>query len=161
MIAIEPDLSIHAALIRNVSSLRVLPFAAWNEPACLFLSKQGKEIGRISDNAIEWDDMPVPALPLDILVGRILFDPYILAAKIDVEGAEHKVLIGMKQTLASCKSGALVVELSNQHLGHYGTDTLMTAKYLESLGFIPVESDKQKIAEACHGYKRNVHFVKG
>jgi hypothetical protein len=37
----------------------------------------------------------------------------------------------------------------------------MTAKYLESLGFIPVESDKQKIAEACHGYKRNVHFVKG
>jgi FkbM family methyltransferase len=164
MIAVEPDNSVYGALTANIAPDTALAIAAWNEQATLFLSKEGKEIGRVTVDKINDNDIAVPAMPLDILNlfgNKISFDPHILAVKIDVEGAEHKVLIGMKQILAACKSGALVVELSNEHLGRYGADVLMTTKYLESLGFIPVKTDKQKIAEACHGYKRNVHFVKG
>jgi FkbM family methyltransferase len=161
MIAIEPDFSVYAALRRNASPHNVLCLAAWNEFACLFLSKQGKEIGRMKENEVDSEDFFVMAMPLDVLGHSISFDPYILAAKIDVEGAEHKVLIGMKQTLLACKKGALVVELSDTHLGRYGSSVMDIVAELFACGFNTVDTDQKKLSEACHGYKRNVHFVKG
>lgn len=157
MIAFEAEHDVLNALQANIGQYEALWIAAWNEPARLFLSKQGKEIGRMRTKQIDTEDIEVQGVRLDY------FNPRadVFAAKIDVEGSEHKAIIGLEETLKQCKTGALVVELSNGHLRRYGSSVADVVEDLHKCGFDAASGEAGKITEACDKYKRNVHFVKG
>lgn len=55
--------------------------------------------------------------------------------KIDTEGAEFKVLLGLKQVLQAVKPYKLIVELSDEHLGRFGHTMDDVYDYMIGLGY--------------------------
>lgn len=157
MISVEPEFAVLDTLRSNIAPCQVIPMAAWDRCRCLYLSKQGKEIGRIVVQQVDATDDPIVGINLDMLDKRAL----VFAAKIDVEGSEHRAVIGLRKTLDNSKAGALVIELSEGHLRRYGSSVDNLVDDLKVLGYKCAEGEQQKIGESREGYKRNVHFVKG
>lgn len=76
---------------------------------------------------------PVPSIKLDDFF-KLKKISFIDVVKIDVEGAEMKVLKGLERYLRLGKVGALIVEL-NKRNNFYGTDSNKIIDYLRSLNF--------------------------
>jgi FkbM family methyltransferase len=63
------------------------------------------------------------------------------AVKIDVEGAEADVLLGMEGTLESCRPRLLVVETIEGHLRRAGSTVDDLHRFLARLGYHPFHSE--------------------
>lgn len=137
VIAFEPHPRIRKILESNVvkRGAKVYPFALSDENAevKLFLSD---EVGSHS-LSLETDDyVTVKAMPLDsIITGKVD------VIKIDVEGAEIKVLKGMKNLLKNHKPD-LIIEVEEEHLRRFGDTSASLIAFLDSLGY-----NYQKIQE--------------
>lgn len=76
----------------------------------------------------------VPAFPLDVIMNGQKID----LLKIDVEGAEMKVLKGCRSLLASQSIKKLIVEITPGFLERFGDSKSDLIGYLESFGYRPV-----------------------
>lgn len=79
---------------------------------------------------------------------EVLHDQYIDLLKVDVEGAEMKVLRGCEELLQKGQIQKLIVEITPAFLNRYGDSKEDLYKYLESYGMKPtIESDEWQFDE--------------
>ena len=87
------------------------------------------------------DDGPVfaqvPVRVLDELVGSgdVELPHGIDAVKIDVEGAELRVLTGMRRTLERHRPRVMVIETIERHLNRAGSSVADVDRFLRNLGY--------------------------
>lgn len=169
MLSIEPDMEVATSLYHNTIPHTVMLMAAWHKNGALRLVKEGRAHGSI---ALELptskelhttmvgppSDFPVPGVTVDLLTMQLDLVADTLAMKIDVEGAELFVIEGAIRTLHGSSIGALVIELSNEHLEKYGVKVDAVMALLDDLRYRPV--DARQISDVNIGHMRNVHFTK-
>lgn len=100
----------------------------------------------------------VLARPLDDLVkrGEVSFDAGLDAVKIDVEGAEARVLRGMQETLGRYRPRVVVLEVMKDHLERAGSSIEEVRQVMGSLGYVPLTRPLDD-----HPYVVNVAFTPG
>lgn len=108
IIAIEPESNNFLALLKNISFNKAfwitpLPFAIWNRKCSLSVI-HGREVsfGSFTHVLKESDDGEIMGYPLDYIY-EILSLSRVDWIKIDVEGAEIKILEGAQKLLSICK----------------------------------------------------------
>lgn len=140
VLAIEPEpdnlAALHAALRRGGLESRVLVVAGVAAEAegelQLTLNPHNPADHRLGEHGI-----PVRAHVLDLLLAE-QGDPPVGLVKIDVQGAEPRVIEGALRTLARCKP-ALFVEIDDQALRDAGSGAAALVDRLASLGYVPVD----------------------
>ena len=78
----------------------------------------------------------IPLMPFDAWADEVDL-PRLDAVKIDVEGAEPRVLAGMEASLARLRPRALVVELKATTLERAGTGRAALYEQLRAFGYVP------------------------
>lgn len=135
--AIEANPATYADLCENIAmncdrlhaAVEAVNLAAWNEFTTLGLvDENGKATGG-STRCVYADDGTVQAVPLD----SILRDVHVDLVKIDVEGAEFRVLHGMEETIDACHPTFLI----EMHDTTYDLPLLRSdvLSFLESKGY--------------------------
>ena len=80
------------------------------------------------------EDVPVAVTTVDDLVGKL--DPARLDfVKVDIEGAEARLLAGARATLAAFRP-VLMLELEDRHLARFGTAVGRVVADLEAAGYV-------------------------
>ena len=145
VVAFEPSSSMRIRLLRSISlnqvnNVRVEAAALSDEDGTAFLTGATTENSGLATimngNVFSDNDMPEE-------VATIRFDDYwrshisgqIRLFKIDVEGAELKVLQGMTELLQSGLCDSLMVEISDARLRNAGMSAKQTMQLLRSFGY--------------------------
>jgi FkbM family methyltransferase len=104
-------------------------------------------------------DVPVAVTTVDDLVealglGRLEF------VKVDIEGAEARLLAGARGTLAAFRP-VLMLELEDRHLARFGADVASVVTGLESDGYVALTWDATRgwVHRRPDDGRRNVLFV--
>jgi hypothetical protein len=103
--------------------------------------------------------VPVAVTTVDDLVealglGRLEF------VKVDIEGAEARLLAGARGTLAAFRP-VLMLELEDRHLARFGADVASVVTGLESDGYVALTWDATRgwVHRRPDDGRRNVLFV--
>lgn len=86
------------------------------------------------DHRLGEQGLPVPAVTIDGLTEHLSRTPSLI--KIDVQGAEMRVLAGAERTLQHAKP-ALFIEVDPANLASFGSDAPQLFAYLEQFGYRP------------------------
>ena len=73
----------------------------------------------------------------------LIHSPIIHLMKIDVEGAEFKVLLGMEKLLKERRIIKLIVEISDEFLNYHGNSRSQLYLYLEKIGYKSMYNSKE------------------
>lgn len=84
--------------------------------------------------------------------------PRVDVVKIDVEGAEEKVIKGMLNTLERCKPKLLMVELVEDHLMEFSSNIGAVFDLLASKGMVPMVVNNGRLVPYEGGGARNDNF---
>lgn len=138
VLAIEPESGNFERLVELVKTkglhdqVEALHMAAAECDGTLFLSVNPHHPG---DHHLAASGVPVQAAALDTLLRERDWPPVSLI-KIDVQGAEYRVLLGAAEVLARWHP-TLFVELDEQRLNDYGSSALSVAAFLGTFGYRP------------------------
>ena len=160
MISIEPNVAMLEILHLNTFPNHVLYIALWNKESVVFLhqGKPASSSGYV--NSVAGDDgIPIMGISFDKVCRLLSLNATTLALKIDVEGAEGKVIEGCLETLQTVKHGVIVMEMCQSHFDRYDTDLEKIVNDLANVGYRPVRQALLKSVQ--DGKKHNVHFAKG
>ena len=163
--AFEPHPRVRARLIENIAlnNLRntvVSDLALSDETgsAVLFGAAHANQMqGSMVQRDPSAESIVCPMDTLDNYVSRAACDRVDLI-KVDVEGAEHKVLLGAKNVLTEHRP-ALYVEVNPAYLGQFGSSPQMLGEYLRGLGYSlwnNLEVERRAIGKG-HGLVRIEH----
>lgn len=159
--AVEPSYTNYRQLTRNAELAQgIVPIhaAAWDcvEPVFIVTNENP---GRIRVDTKTPNRLMVPGITLDAVPKE---NRKIDGVKIDVEGAELKVLQGMKEILLDNKNMVAVIEYSIDHFKSYGYGPEKITAFMKDLEFRPVRQiDKRIIENIKPGDINRVIFVKG
>ncbi len=105
------------------------------------------------------DDVPVVVTTLDALVGELGLDRLDLV-KVDIEGAEARLLRGARATLAAFRP-VLMLELEDRHLARFDTTVAQVVSELETAGYVARTWDGARgwVPRRADDGRRNVLFV--
>jgi FkbM family methyltransferase len=137
-LAIEPEehniRRLHELVRRRgfQNRVEVLHLAAAERDGTLFLAVNPDHPG---DHHLAASGVPVRAAALDTLIGERGW-PVVSLIKIDVQGAEHRVLLGAAEILRRGHP-ALFVEMDERRLKENGSCVGAVAAYLETFGYQP------------------------
>lgn len=130
VVAVEANPMTSARLLENLvmnhlgGKVQLLAYALWDEPSVLHLAHgTSEEIRSGGMRVLPYDTgvgVTVPAVTFDSL-GFTQVD----VAKIDTEGADIRILRGMRETIARCHP-VLIIE-DHSYLGYYRPEEMMTA----------------------------------
>ncbi|MDF0516822.1 FkbM family methyltransferase [Bradyrhizobium yuanmingense] len=102
-------------------------------------------IGRIHDDAgfkgagaESFKDLDVESVTIDSLFNSRTLSNDRLLFKIDVEGFEEKVLLGMSSTLSSVESFVGIMEFDKKYLVRAGSDPVKVFEWLKSIATVKV-----------------------
>jgi FkbM family methyltransferase len=138
VIALEPEERNFARLVHLVRRARLqdrvetLKMAAAERDSTLFLAVNPHHPG---DHHLATSGVPVPTAAVDTLL-RERGSPPVSLIKIDVQGAEHRVLLGAAETLGRWRP-ALFVELDEQRLRENQSSVVAVAEFLATFGYRP------------------------
>ena len=147
VLAFEPapdaaDLLRSAARARGVlSRISLYEMALSDEVGSLALRADPAHPDDTTKRSLFIDDGPVvaevPIRPLDELVdsGIVELPHGIEAVKIDVEGAEVRVLRGMHRTLERHRPRMMVIETIERHLNRAGSSVADVDRFMRDLGY--------------------------
>jgi FkbM family methyltransferase len=96
-----------------------------------------------ADHRIGTQGVPTPAMTLDTLMAELRW-PRVGLIKIDVQGAEPRVLAGGHETLARNRP-ALLIEVDDVSLGRFGSSAEALQNELFSLGYEMYEADEKRL----------------
>lgn len=141
----EPDSYCYSKLERNIAlnshdpelcCIHPLRMALWNKCELVHIVSEYNELDHSQSRvSIALGNYPiVPASTLDFQVGYNLVDR-IKLLKIDVEGAELKVLEGAKETLAAKKIQNILIEINDVALARFDTTRYAIFHTLREAGF--------------------------
>lgn len=135
--AIEANPKTYEVFLRNIARnadkhkavIHGLNVAAWDSFTTLkMVDENDKETGG-STRGVEDSNGTVPAMPLDAALPERC-NPHLV--KIDVEGAEARVLRGLAGTIARCRP-TFLIEMHDMYFGpEVRTETI---QFLESIGY--------------------------
>jgi FkbM family methyltransferase len=105
------------------------------------------------------DDVPVAVSTVDDLVRALGVDRLTLV-KVDIEGAEARLLAGARGTLAAFRP-VLMLELEDRHLARFGTSVARVVAELATDGYVARTWDRDCgwIPRRADDGRRNVLFV--
>jgi FkbM family methyltransferase len=105
------------------------------------------------------DDVPVAVTTVDDLVGALGLDR-LDVVKVDIEGAEARLLSGARGTLAGFRP-VLMLELEDRHLARFGTGVDRVVAGLQSDGYVARTWDVARgwVPRRPDDGRRNVLFV--
>jgi len=146
VLAVEPTTNALGKLHRNIdgngirSKTIVYEGVASSEPGQVTINTiAGKEeyssLGPLDHPSIRGEvseSYSVPASTVDTLIGQFHLDPGFM--KIDVEGAEHLVLMGARNTLLTHRP-VILSELTDSLLRQNQSSSAQVIEYLNSLGY--------------------------
>jgi FkbM family methyltransferase len=164
-IAFEPVPETHETLIKNVrlNSLDDLitthRVAAGDAPGSVQMTaSQGGLDHIVTGDAESGATVRVEVATVDSFCADIA--P--IAAKIDVEGFEMHALRGMAEVLGKPSLKAIVIELQDWTLRHFGTSEEEVRAYLRSFGFSPYayDPDMRTLTSTEHKPSLNEIFVR-
>lgn len=140
VLAFEPDdvnrAMLEANLQRNgVSGVEVFPFGVCDRDGRLPFHRSGFNTGdhQLFHSGRGRASSEIEVVQLDTIVDRL--DARVDLIKMDVQGAEAKVLAGMQRLLSSDRAMAMIVELSPWMLRDIGDDPLELLEGLVAHGF--------------------------
>lgn len=84
--------------------------------------------------------------------------PRVDVIKIDVEGAEEKVIKGMTETLARCRPKLVMIELVEEHLLNFATTVDAVFEHLAARGMVPMVLKGTKLFPYQSGRAKNDNF---
>lgn len=121
--------------------VEVLPVAAAERDGTLFLAINPHHPG---DHHLAKSGVPVRVTTLDTLI-RERDGPSVSLIKIDVQGAEHRVLMGATEILRR-DHPALFVEMDERRLQENGSSVIGVAAFLGTFGYSPFRMDRSGAA---------------
>lgn len=134
VIAIEPDGQALERLRRNIDlngyEVQVIAAAASDQPGTARFTRGGGPMNRLATEA-DVTVTSVPVCTLDEVVG----DRYVAGIKIDVEGAEHRVLLGARRALREGRIGLLQLEWNGRCVELLGETRDPVRQLLEAHGY--------------------------
>jgi len=172
VVALEPVKSAYERLIKNIERNNVEQVAS--VVRCFVSNKNGllairtilgmEEYSSASESNIKFHDQDqsfvtetVSCLTLDEIVCEHQLNPGLI--KIDVEGAEYKVLLGAKKCLKEF-SPTLIVECSDKLLKGMGSSSSEIIAYLADFGYRPLDPHTQSDVSLWTGIEDNLLFIK-
>ena len=166
VVAIEALPQIFRVLARNLKinefaqNVRGVNMAAWNEDAKIQVFTRQDHPPGVSTTSREWatrfhldSHVEVPAVPLTTILQQEEMETARLI-KIDVEGAEWRVLSAMKPMLRSSRDDLeIVVEVTPKLLEAEGTACETLLDFFRSWGFYPyrIDNDYSELAYVARG----------
>jgi len=148
VLAIEPDTENLAALRHRVQRgdiqqrVRIIAAVADRSSGSARLKLNPNHPG---DHMISESGIEVAAVTIDSLLGAEKYSPLSLI-KIDVQGAEMRVLSGAAATLAKFRP-ALVIEVGDAQLRSYGSSAAELIDHLSGLGYRPFSLTRRGIGK--------------
>jgi FkbM family methyltransferase len=155
VIALEPEAANFAALERRVRSNRVEPLVqlhravAAERAGTLYLAVNPTHPG---DHKIAEIGEPVPAVTLDRLI-EDAGEPAVSLIKIDVQGAELRVLQGAERTIARSRP-ALLIEVDEKALQQQGASIRQLADWLSARSYRPHRFTRSQPPEPLENEQR-------
>lgn len=126
-----------ATVHRNrLTNVQPLDWALSDEPgSATFFASSGTIGGSLVKKGYigETNALRVPVTTIDLQLASLSVDRLVM--KLDVEGAEERVLRGARETLGRCKTGRLLVEHNPEALQDGGSSGAAIVELLQSLGF--------------------------
>ncbi|MEM6532615.1 MAG: FkbM family methyltransferase [Myxococcota bacterium] len=149
VLCFEPSFREYRRLLQNIAINRaraVIPFnfALTNSSEIIELAVASGHTGLNSiqkSSRFEYASQPCPSFSFDLIWRSLFGDRAIDLVKLDVEGAEFKVLEGMKDTLSRALIKKLVVEITPGFLKSFGSDKESLYGLMEKLGYSPSYAD--------------------
>jgi FkbM family methyltransferase len=140
VIAVEPDPENFKALIlnaklNNFKNVIALNIAAWSKEEMLRLFKASDRGHHSVKHDFGLGFVKVRARPLDNVL-KELDVKCVDWIKVDVEGSEYEVLLGLRETLKRCNPN-VIVEVWDENLDN-------VVSYMKSLGYIIIPIEKSK-----------------
>jgi FkbM family methyltransferase len=138
VIAIEPEAANFASLVRRLAipiaqnRLVAVQAVAAETNGQLWLEVNPDHPG---DHKIGQSGIPIAAVTLDVVLSQH-GNPSVSLVKIDVQGAEFRVLSGATETLRRCRP-ALFIEVDRAAMQTQGTDVAELVDFLGALGYRP------------------------
>ena len=124
----------HNISINQCSNILVSEYALGNQEGSVFLEDPLNKSRINLDKITPSDrDIKITIKRMDDLIREMGLESIDLV-KIDVEGAEHEVLLGMEQALRRHRP-ILIVEVHNQFLPLFGSSSEKLLSWLSSLGY--------------------------
>jgi FkbM family methyltransferase len=135
--AFEPEAEAYSYLARNVGlnqceNVVVINKAAGSFSGTVNFIGQGPERGFVSSNAAS--GTPVEQVSLDAFFAEISWPP-IDVVKMDTEGTEEKVLLGMASVIERNPGLRIIMELNTAALAQAGSNLANLIETLQRLGF--------------------------
>lgn len=152
VVALEPDAQNVALLTRNVAQngyadrVTILPQAAWDTsgPLRLFRSEENRGDHHTYDDGDARESVAIDALRIDDYA-PIASGPVALV-KMDIQGAEYRALLGMRELLERNRDVVLLTEFWPLGLERAGAPAAIYLELLTSLGFtlfdVPDDGDE-------------------
>jgi FkbM family methyltransferase len=157
VVAIEPDPENVALLTRNVARngyadrVTVLPRAAWDAsgPLRLFRSEENRGDHQTYDIGEGRESVTIDALRVDDYA-PLAAGPPVALVKMDIQGAEYRALLGMRELLARSRDVVLLTEFWPLGLQRAGTPPAAYLDLIASMGFgfLDVPDDRDEITPA-------------
>lgn len=162
----------YAKLLKTVLSklstenTEIIAEAVADEPGHTWLThsnKSGKtlagEVHLTSGNANTGNNVHVPVTTLDIVTRQRQLQAHVRLLKIDVEGAERKVIRGAKILLTTSKP-VLICEIEDRHCARYGHTRLDVLSDLVALGYYPFKwNSENSVLETWSDNQTNPNIV--
>lgn len=172
ILAIEADVRNFKVLVRNAyenKTTGITPHcaAAWdkNQPVVIHREKHPARY-YVAGEADKQHCTPNPTIPTHTTVAGVMLDSIMRGEfdvmKIDVEGAEMKVVVGAKQLLINNPHALLVVEYSVDNFSRFNYKAAQLTDVLAECGFFPDRPiDEQTVKNITNGEIKRVMFIKG
>jgi len=138
VLAFEPDESNRAALERNIGinsrqgTITVLPEAVSDHVGHVSFRAGEDALARIAADE-DAGAVRIPCTTLDAVIGQEL----VAGLKIDVEGAEFRVLKGAERLLRSRAIGLIQMECNQMSEENFGESRDESVAFLSSCGYVP------------------------
>lgn len=155
VLAFEPDIKTSVYLKRNVRKLpqvqvHEVALSDANGTASFYLDPRSGTSNSLAEREVAGDVVTVPCETLDHFLTSHPFDRIALI-KIDVEGAESKVLRGMRETLKSHPETHIILEFGphNQEMAGVNPADFLSQIYSLNLETYVLKEDGKVIKASC------------